>query len=107
MDRVIEGGAMPMKIVIAALSIIVTTSAAWADEAADYLAAAGDEVKAYGQCTVDKAWPLIKSQLSEEEVAQRVVYDCSEKAGAVREALMGEPTNLSDQKAAEVEGEVT
>jgi hypothetical protein len=96
-----------MKIAIATALLVAGIAAARADEASDYLAAAGDEVKAYGQCTVDKAWPLIKSQLSEEEIAQRAIDGCSEKAGAVREALKGEPTNLSDEKAAEVEEDVT
>lgn len=78
-----------------------------ADEASDYMAAAGDQVKAFGRCTADAASPLIKSQLSADEIADQAVKACGERAEAVTKGLMGSPTNLSRSDAQASTDQVT
>lgn len=85
--------------VFLAWSIIPPASA---DEASDYLAAAGDQVKAFGSCTVNKAWPLIHSQMTPDEIGQRAVRDCNVLVPPIKAGLMGKPTNLSSEAADKV-----
>lgn len=77
-----------------------------ADEASDYLKAAGPQVDAFGRCTVNKAWPLIKSQLTPDEIGQRAVNGCSDLIPPIKAGLMGKPTVLSSPAADKVVGDV-
>jgi hypothetical protein len=88
------------------LVLALLTTAARADEASDYLAAAGDEVDAFGRCTVNKAWPLISSQMAADEIAARAVADCQDLIPPIKKGLMGAPTNLSGDAADKVVSEV-
>lgn len=90
---------LPIIILLCALSVWSTIRAVNADEASDYLAAAGEQANAFGRCTIQRAWPLIKSQLSPDEIADRAVRDCGGKIPPIKAGLMGKPTNLSSEKA--------
>jgi hypothetical protein len=81
------------------LSTSGAISRAGADEASDYLAAAGDEVSAFTDCIYKHAKPLMRTQLTEDEVAARAVSECQSEAGAIAIALEGAPTHLSEADA--------
>jgi hypothetical protein len=88
------------------VGLTILASAALADEASDYLAAAGDEVRALGDCTGSYAGHLIRSSESPEAIADEAFRHCESKAGAVKVALQGDPTHLSDEQASKVVGDV-
>lgn len=98
------------KLVTTTLLCVVTSwcilPAARADEASEYLAAAKDEVDAFADCTTAFARPLVKSSEAPEQIADDATNACEAKLGAVRVALLGEPTRLSDAKATEVVGQL-
>lgn len=77
-----------------------------ADEASDYLVAAGDQANAFARCTIEKAYPLMKSQLPPETIADRAVRDCGDKIPPIKAGLMGKPTYLSSEKADQVVSDV-
>jgi len=87
-------------------AISSTIGGAKADEASDYLAAAGDEVKAYADCTTDFARPLLTSSRAPEDIAADADKACEAKLGAMTIALEGPPTNLAPDKAAQVTSDV-
>lgn len=73
--------------------------AARADEASEYLAAAGDEADALTACIMAYAKPLVGSSKAAGAVADDAMAACGDKIGALRIALMGPPTNLTEAKA--------
>lgn len=89
-----------------AAGLAIFAGAALADEVSDYVTAAGDEVDALGKCTGTYANVHISSTESPEQIADDAFRECASKAVAVRMALMGDPTHLSNEKASEVVAEI-
>lgn len=95
-----------MALAAVALALLAQPFSVRADEASDYLAAAGDQAESFGQCTIEKANPLMRSQLTAEEVAARAVQDCADKIPPIKAGLMGKPTFLASSKADQVVSDV-
>lgn len=89
-------------------SAVVAThvNVAFGDEASDYLAAAGDEVRAYTKCTDDYAGPRIAGTMAPEKIADNADRECADKVAAITTALQGEPTKLSLDAAQKVTQDV-
>lgn len=86
-------------ILFSVLVFVASLSAAMADEASDYLAAAGEQANAYGACTAEYAKLFVKSERSAEAIADAAAKACRPMLGDVVNALMGAPTNLDAAKA--------
>jgi hypothetical protein len=95
---------------ILACGLLLSTSGAIsrarADEASDYLAAAGDEANALGDCTGTYARHFLTSQQSADDIAEDAFAACKEKVFAITKALQGAPTNLTRSQAGDATQEV-
>jgi len=85
-----------------AAAMLALATAARGDEAADWAAAAGDEAKAYGDCGANYSIATAKSHPGEaaSEIADEAITQCSDKAGAIKVALMTK-LNISESAASD------
>jgi hypothetical protein len=91
-----------MRTTIAAMLMMGAIGAASADEAADFMAAAGDQARTYQDCIESSVTELAKTRLSNSSIVDRALEACFAESDAIEKALQGEPTHLSSVDAAKV-----
>jgi hypothetical protein len=86
--------------------LILSMSRVSADEASDYIAAAGKENTAFADCMIRHTKPFVQSTEAPEDLADKAMKSCGTEIDSLRRALKNPPANLSDVRAQEVTKEV-